>query len=319
MLIFLCVIVGYTGPLSPTSLAAGRPALRATGWMIASIASFVLMTVAARQLTGRMSTFEILFLRSLVALAILLALRPRLGAGAFATHRLRLHVARNLVHFCGQYAWVWGIAITPLAVVTAIEFTTPVWAALLAALLLGERLSPPRWTAIASGVTGILVIAHPGTSAFGRGALIVLAGAFCFAASILVVKTLLRTDRVTAVVFYMSLMQLPLGSGRDAIRLGMAGAERPALHPRDRRDVADRALLDGARPVARRRQLCAAHRLPALAVHRPRRATALRRARRRMDDARRGAHLRRQLLERPRGNARAAPPRSSALPSSTGR
>jgi drug/metabolite transporter (DMT)-like permease len=211
MLNFLRVIVGYTGPLSPTPLAAGLPALRATGWMIASIASFVLMTVAARQLTGHMGTFEILFLRSLVALAILLALRPRLGAGAFATRRLGLHVARNLVHFCGQYAWVWGIAITPLAVVTAIEFTTPVWAALLAALLLGERLSPPRWTAIAGGVTGILVIAHPGTSAFGRGALIVLGGAFCFAAAVLVVKVLLRTDRVTTVVFYMSLIQLPLG------------------------------------------------------------------------------------------------------------
>jgi drug/metabolite transporter (DMT)-like permease len=197
--------------LSPTSLTGGRPALRAAAWMIASIASFVLMTVAARQLTGHMGTSEILFLRSLVALAILLALRPRLGAGAFATRRLPLHVARNLVHFCGQYAWVWGIAITPLAVVTAIEFTTPVWAALLAALLLGERLSPPRWTAIASGAIGILVIAHPGTSAFGRGALIVLAGAFCFAAAVLLVKILLRTDRVTAVVFYMSLIQLPIG------------------------------------------------------------------------------------------------------------
>lgn len=205
------MFVGYTGPLSPTSLAAGRPALRATGWMIASIASFVLMTVAARQLTGHMGTFEILFLRSLVALAILLALRPRLGAGAFGTRRLPLHVARNLVHFCGQYAWVWGIAITPLAVVTAIEFTTPVWAALLAALLLGERLTPPRWTAIAGGVTGILVIAHPGTTAFGRGALIVLGGSFGFAAAVLMVKMLLRTDRVTAVVFYMSLIQLPLG------------------------------------------------------------------------------------------------------------
>ena len=93
------MFVRYTGPLGPTPLATGRPAVRATGWMIASIASFVLMTVAARQLTGHMGTFEILFLRSLVALAILLALRPRLGAGAFATRRLRLHVARNLVHF----------------------------------------------------------------------------------------------------------------------------------------------------------------------------------------------------------------------------
>ena len=179
--------------------------------MVLSLASFVLMTVAARQLSGRMATFEILFLRSLVALIILLALSPRLGGGAYATRRLGLHVARNVIHFCGQYAWVWGIAITPLALVTAIEFTSPVWVSLLAALLLGERLTLPRWAAIAGGVLGIIVIAQPGTSAFGRGALIVLGGSFCFAASVLVVKTLLRTDRVTAVVFYMSAIQLPLG------------------------------------------------------------------------------------------------------------
>lgn len=179
--------------------------------MVLSLTSFVLMTVAARQLSGRMATFEILFLRSLVALIILLALSPRLGRGAYATRRLGLHVARNVIHFCGQYAWVWGIALTPLALVTAIEFTSPVWVALLAALLLGERLTLPRWAAIAGGVLGIIVIAQPGTSTFGPGALIVLAGSFCFAASVLVVKTLLRTDRVTAVVFYMSVIQLPLG------------------------------------------------------------------------------------------------------------
>ena len=179
--------------------------------MIASVASFVLMTVAARQLTGHMTTFEILFLRSLIALVILLAIKPRLAPDAFATRRLSLHIARNLVHFCGQFAWVWAIAFTPLAVVTAIEFTSPVWVALLAALLLGEHITPPRWAAIGGGVLGVLVIIRPGTSALSPGALITLGGTFCFAAAILFVKTILRTDRVTAVVFYMSLIQLPLG------------------------------------------------------------------------------------------------------------
>ena len=179
--------------------------------MGASIASFVLMAVAARQLSGRMATAEILFLRSAVSLLILLALRPRLGADAFATRRLPLHLARNVIHFGGQYAWVWGIALAPLAVVTAIEFTTPVWVALLAAALLREHLPPARRVAIALGIAGVVIIVRPGVSAFGRPALIVLAGAFCFAASILVVKSLLRTDRVTTVVFYMSLIQLPMG------------------------------------------------------------------------------------------------------------
>src|SRR5206468_1613103 len=85
------------------------------------------------------------------------------------------------------------------------------WVALLAAALFGERITAPRWAAIAGGVAGVLIIVHPGTSAFGSAALIVLAGAFCFASSILIVKRLLVTDRVTAVVFYMSLVQLPMG------------------------------------------------------------------------------------------------------------
>ena len=87
------------------------------------------MMIAARQLTDHMATVEILFLRSLGALVILLALWPRLGAAAYATHRLPQHVIRNVIHFCGQYAWVWSITLAPLAVVTAIEFTTPVWVA----------------------------------------------------------------------------------------------------------------------------------------------------------------------------------------------
>ena len=76
--------------------------------MAVSIASFVLMTVAARQLTRRMPTVEILCLRSLLALIILLALWRRLGATAYATRRLDLHIARNAIHLAGQYAWVWA-------------------------------------------------------------------------------------------------------------------------------------------------------------------------------------------------------------------
>src|SRR5262249_60359464 len=107
------------------------------------------------------------FSRRRVALTGCPALRPRLGAAAFETQRLPLHIARNAIHFLGQYAWVLGIGLAPLAVVTAIEFTTPVWVALLAAALLGERLTPPRWLAIGAGVAGVLVIVRPGANAVG--------------------------------------------------------------------------------------------------------------------------------------------------------
>ena len=71
----------------PATRAAARPALLASAWMAVSIASFVLMMVAARQLTDHMATVEILFLRSLGALLILLAVWPRLGVAAYATQR----------------------------------------------------------------------------------------------------------------------------------------------------------------------------------------------------------------------------------------
>jgi drug/metabolite transporter (DMT)-like permease len=66
--------------------------------------------------------------------------------------------------------------------------------------------------AIGAGLAGIALIVRPGTAAVGSGALVVLLGAaLCFAGSTLCVKALLRTDRPTAVVFYMSVIQLPLG------------------------------------------------------------------------------------------------------------
>lgn len=179
--------------------------------MAASLVSFVLMSVAARQLAGRVPTIEILFARSVVSLFVLLLLRPRLGPGAFETRQPGLQIARNILHFGGQYTWVWGITLAPLAVVTAIEFTTPMWVALLAAVILRERVPAHRWVAIAGGLAGVALIVRPGTAAFGRPAIVVLAAAAFFASSVLCVKRLLATDRVTAVVFHMSLIQLPLG------------------------------------------------------------------------------------------------------------
>ncbi len=186
-------------------------ALRAAAWMAGSLASFLLMSIAARELAGRLPTIEILFFRSAVALAILLALARPLGASAFVTRQPGLQVARNVVHFCAQYLWVWAIGLVPLAVVTAVEFTTPMWVAALATVILGERIGPHRRVAILCGLAGVALIVRPGVNAVGAGTPVALGAALGFAGSTLCVKTLLRTDRVAAVVFHMSVIQLPLG------------------------------------------------------------------------------------------------------------
>lgn len=194
-----------------TGQRPGAAALRGALWMGGAVLSFVLMAIAVRELTRAMGSFEILFLRSAVSLAMMLALLPLVGLRALRTRRLGLHFLRNALHFGGQYAWVHAIAMLPLATVFAIEFTMPVWAALLAMLLLGERMTSGRALMLALGVVGVLVILRPGFDAVAPAALVMLAGAFCYAAVVIATKPLSRSDSAFAILFYMSAIQLPLG------------------------------------------------------------------------------------------------------------
>ncbi len=187
------------------------PVLRAVLWMNMTLAMFALMMVAVRELARVMSTFEILAFRSFVALVLLSPVAIHLGRAAYSTRRLRLHLARNVVHFAAQYGWIVGIALLPLAEVTALEFTTPAWAALLAALFLGERIGGHRAVAVTMGLIGVLIILRSGIEVIDLGALIVLASAICYGSSNVMAKALTRTDRAFVIVFYMQIVQLPLG------------------------------------------------------------------------------------------------------------
>jgi len=194
------------------SRPGGAPAaLRAALWMVGTLLSFSTMAIAVRELLDTMGTFEVLFFRSLVSLAMVLAIVPRYGIGALRTKRIGLHTIRNLFHFCGQFAWVYAIAFLPLATVFAIEFTMPVWTAVLAVLLLGERLNGGRVTMLVMGLAGILIILRPGFAFIHPAALVMLGGSIAFAATMIATKRLSSTDSPLVVLFYMSVIQLPLG------------------------------------------------------------------------------------------------------------
>lgn len=186
-------------------------ALRGALWMGGAVLSFTVMAIAVRELLRTLGTFEILFLRSLVSLILLAAVLPAFGWQTLRTRRFGLHVVRNLFHFSGQYAWVHAIALLPLATVFAIEFTMPVWAALLAIPILGERLNRGRIVMLVLGLAGILIILKPGLAPVSPAALVMLAGSFAYAATMIGTKRLAATDSALAVLFYMSAIQAPLG------------------------------------------------------------------------------------------------------------
>ena len=187
-----------------------KSVLVATLWMCGTLASFSGMAVAARELSADLSSFEIVFLRSAVGLVVLIPVMVR-HRGALRSRRIGLQIARNTIHFAAQYGWVLAIALLPLAQAFALEFTMPIWATLLAVILLGERMTVPRTIAVIGGFIGVLVILRPGIGAFNPAAFIMLAAALGFAGSVICTKVLIRTDSPLTVVFYMTLVQLPLG------------------------------------------------------------------------------------------------------------
>jgi drug/metabolite transporter (DMT)-like permease len=189
----------------------GNPALRGALWMGGAVLSFTAMAIAARELLRHMGTFEIVFLRSIVMLAIVLAMLPRAGLATLRTRRISVHLWRNAIHFLGQVLWVYSIGALTLATVFAIEFTMPMWTALLAWLFLKERLTFPRLVMLALGLGGVLLILRPGGGSFHPAALGMVLGSLCYASSFIFTKRLTSTDSALAVLFWMAVIQLPLG------------------------------------------------------------------------------------------------------------
>jgi len=195
------------------STPAHHPVVIATLWMTGALLSFMIMALGGRELAGKMSIFEILFFRSGVGLPIIVVLLWLTGWGQISLANLKLHFARNIAHFCGQYGWFYAVGVIPLAQVFAIEFTQPIWVAVIATLMLGERMTRARVTAIVLGIIGVLLILRPGLAAINPGSLAVLGAAFLFSFAIVFTRKLAQRESALAILFYMSMIQLPLVLG----------------------------------------------------------------------------------------------------------
>ena len=210
-------------------------------WMVGALLSFSVMAVSIRELSrAGLSIFEILAIRSGVALFVLLALlavRKDLRVHALP-RRMGLNLFRNTVHYASQYSWALSLTMLPLATVFALEFTMPAWTAVLAVWFLRERMTPSRLGVVILGLIGVLVILRPGVAGFNPAAILVLLAAFGYAITMITTKQLTKTETTFGIVFWMAVIQLPLSLiGSDptvflrfeprhilpAIGVGMAG------------------------------------------------------------------------------------------------
>jgi drug/metabolite transporter (DMT)-like permease len=198
-------------PEQPAPRRSDVPA--AVFWMVGTLLSFSLMAISIRQLGGVLNLFELLVVRAAGGLAILLivmVVQPSLF-GYLALRKPLTHLIRNGTHFCANLLWANAVIVLPLATVFAIEFMMPVWAGLLAVMLLGERFTVSRAGTIVLGFLGVLVILRPGIEAFQPAALGVLIASFGYAASNIATKKLIPVQSTIAILFWMNLMQVFMG------------------------------------------------------------------------------------------------------------
>ena len=197
-----------------TALAPATPSQwRGVAWMMGAVLSFSAMAVCIRELAGTLSVYQILFLRSAVGLPLITALAALSGTGLRQLHtaNLKLQFIRNVVHIVGQGLWIYAITVLSLAMVFAVEFTTPLWSVAMASVLLGEHTNRAQRIGLALGLAGTLIIVRPTADGLSWGVVFMLGAALAYAAAHLSTRVLSRTDASISVPFWMCVIQSPIG------------------------------------------------------------------------------------------------------------
>jgi len=178
------------------------------GWL----ALMLIVAIAGRETTRELNVFQIMEVRSILGFFMLYPLmRVNGGFAAMKTSRPLQHIGRNLIHYAAQLGWFFALTLIPLGQVVSIEFTMPIWTAILAASFLGERMTVWKISAIALGVVGVTVIVRPVAGEINPGQLIALGAALGFGISIAMMKSLTRTETTLTIIFWMLVIQAAAG------------------------------------------------------------------------------------------------------------
>jgi drug/metabolite transporter (DMT)-like permease len=132
---------------------------------------------------------------------VVLLLRHRL-ARVIVTGSLKLQLGRSLMLLCSSALFFTAMSLLPLAEITAIMFVGPLLVTALSMPILGEHVGPRRWTGVAVGFLGALIIIRPGLGVMQAAALLPLGAAFSYAIYEMTTRLLSRTDRAVTTLVY---------------------------------------------------------------------------------------------------------------------
>ena len=173
--------------------------------MCLSTVAFSIMHGLVRFVSEVLPPFQIAFFRNIFGLAFIFPLLMRSRFKVLRTNRIGLHALRGVINMAAMLMFFTALSISPIAKVTALGFTAPIFMAILAVLLLGERFRIYRWSAIFLGFVGMLIILRPGLVTIDTGALLVIMSAVLWAVAMIIIKIQSRTESSLTIVAYMGI------------------------------------------------------------------------------------------------------------------
>lgn len=198
------LVARYWSPLSSN--------LRGIIWMLLSALIFIALQTVTKFLGSRFDSIELTFFRYLFGSFVIFPFLIRTGLKVFATRRPVLHLSRSLIGVAAMYLMVYAVTHMPLADVTVINFSKPLFMIFLAVAFLGERVRWRRWTATAAGFIGVIIMLRP-AGGIDLAAMAALAAAACFALAHVFVKKLTVSERPMTVMAYYTVISASVTLG----------------------------------------------------------------------------------------------------------
>src|SRR5256885_12617167 len=196
-----------TGAIVPAKAARREHIPLGILYMVGATFVFAVSSAVSKWLVASYSIGEVLFTRTAIALITsALFIMPQTGLAVFRTQRLRHHVLRSVSQGCSQTFLLIAFSLMPLAGAIAINFSAPLFATLVSALLLKENVGIARWVALTVGFCGVLIIANPGGEALQVGALFALGNAVLYGSVTAGVRRMTATESTETSTLYQLLL-----------------------------------------------------------------------------------------------------------------
>ena len=176
---------------------------KAIAWLMLGVLGGLMLDLFAKELLQTYSLQQFIFLRSFIAILLLLAVAPKFGGlASLNTSRRAWHLFRTVLAIGAMFGFFYGLSKMPLVNAFTLGYTAPLMMTALSAIFLREPVGGRRWAAVIFGFIGVLVMLRPGSGEFSLAVFAVLLAAFCYACQAITARKLSATESTLALSFY---------------------------------------------------------------------------------------------------------------------